>query len=113
MPALCILVNDNPEGQLTLVGGFQNDFWSGLVDVLQRVLPKTTAPNHSMLRWYPIFIDPRPYLEYTRAYARAYWHVKKRVKIEKSTFEGSKKYHFSENPHGRVLTTVPPSLGYN
>ena len=86
---------------------------SGLVDVFERVLPKTTAPNHSMLGSYPIYIDPAPYLEYTCAYERAYWHVKKRVKIEKSNFEGGKKYHFSENPHGRVLATVPPPLGYN
>ena len=55
----------------------KNDFWSGLVDVFERILPKTSAPNHSMLGSYPIYIDPAPYLEYTRAYSRAYWHVKK------------------------------------
>ena len=64
------------------------------MDVFERVLPKTTAPNHNMLGSYPIYIDPAPYLEYTCAYERAYWHVKKRVKIEKSNFEGSKKYYF-------------------
>jgi hypothetical protein len=83
------------------------------VDVFERVLPKTSAPNHSMLGSYPIYIDPAPYLEYICAYERAYWHVKKRVKIEKSNFEGSKNTIFSEKPHGRVLTTVPPPLGYN
>jgi len=38
------------------------------VDVFERVLPKTTAPNHSMLGSYLIYIDSAPYLEYTRAY---------------------------------------------
>ena len=45
-----------------------------------------------------MYIDPASYLEYTCAYVRAYWHVKKRVKIEKSYFEGSKKYHFLRKP---------------
>ena len=83
------------------------------MDVFERVLPNTTAPNHSMLGLYPIYIDPAPYLEYTCAYERAYWHVKKRVKIEKWNFEDSKNTIFPEKPHGRVLTTVPPPLGYN
>jgi hypothetical protein len=83
------------------------------VGVFERVLLETTVLNHSMLGPYPIYIDPAPYLECTRAYSRAYWHVKKRVKIEKSNFEGSKNTIFSENPHWRVLTTVPPPLGYN
>ena len=82
--------------------------------VFEQVLPKTTASNHSMLGSYHIRIDPLPCLEYTRAYARAYWHVKKKFRLEKSNSEGSKKIHFlKENPHGRVLMIVPPSLGYN
>ena len=88
-------------GGLTLLIGLKNNVWSGLVDVFEHVLPKTTGLNHSMLGSYLIYIDPAPYLEYTRAYSRAYWHVKKRVKIEKSTSEGgrAKNAIFLENPH--------------
>ena len=81
-----------------------------MVDVFERVLPITTAPNHSMLGSYLICIDHTSYLEYTRAY----WHVKKRVKIEKSYIERSKTNTiFAENSYERVLPTVPPPLGYN
>ena len=68
------------------------------MDVFERVLPKTTVRNHSMSGSYPIHIDHAPYLEYTRAYARAYWHVKKRVKIEKSNVESTKKYQILRKP---------------
>ena len=81
------------------------------MDVFERVLPKITAPNHSMLGSYPIHIDPAPYLEYTRAYSRAYWHVKKRVRMEKSNIEGSKKYHFCRKPIWAGLNDCPTILG--
>jgi hypothetical protein len=73
---------------LTLVVGLFFVFLSRLVGVFEQVLPKTTVPNHSMLGSYPIRIDPASYLEYTRAYTCAYWHVKKRVRIEKSEVRG-------------------------
>ena len=73
---------------LTIVVGLFFVFLSRLVGVFEQVLPKTTVPNHSMLGSYPMRIDPASYLEYTRAYTCAYWHVKKRVRIEKSEVRG-------------------------
>ena len=81
------------------------------MDVFERVLPKTTAPNHSMLGLYPIYIDPAPYLEYTCAYKRVYWHVKKRVKIEKSNFEDSKEYYFSRKATWAGFNDCPAAPG--
>ena len=83
------------------------------MDVFERVLPKTTSPNHSMLGSYPACIDPASYLEYARACVRVLARLKKGSKQKNRKSRVAKNTIFAENPYGRVLATVPPPLGYN
>ena len=83
------------------------------MDEFERVLPEITAPNHSMLGSYPIYTDPASYLEYTRAYSRAYWHAEKRLKIEKNELRASRvaKMPFFRKPTWAGLNDCSTILG--